>query len=62
MILIGGAMSDKFDITTQLNNFVSHMNTYRKKRSIFLASDDVKKIADTYNITEEELRTLLKSK
>lgn len=45
----------------QLNNLVSHLNTYRKKRTLFLNSDQVKIAAEYYQITEQELRTLLKS-
>lgn len=45
----------------QLANLVAHLNTYRKKRSLFLNSDQVKIAAEYYQISEEKLRTLLKS-
>ena len=56
-------MEDKFSLANQLRNFVAHLNTYRKKRHEFLSSaDDVRQAANHYQVSETELRTLLKSK
>lgn len=55
-------MIDKvITIKEQLQNFVAHLNTYRKKRSEFLDSpNDINEAIQYYEVSEQDLLKLLK--